>query len=105
MLITFRSEELKILSLAKGCSNEQNKNETNSFHRFPFKRPDILELWITAVGRENWYPSKYSRICEDYLHNPSYTRKILKLDAVPSVFNNIPRHSRIMEYQFYKSCI
>ncbi|XP_044763828.1 THAP domain-containing protein 1-like [Coccinella septempunctata] len=77
---------------------------SQSFHRFPFKLPDILELWITAVGRENWYPSKYSRICEDYLHNPSYTRKILKLDAVPSVFNNIPRHSRIMEYlQFHHS--
>ncbi|XP_044744878.1 uncharacterized protein LOC123306795 [Coccinella septempunctata] len=85
--------------VVKGCSNEHNKNKPKSFHTFPFKRPDILKLWITAVGRENWYPSMTSKICEDHflpsdyliLNMPGYKRKKLKLDAVPSVFNIPPR--------------
>lgn len=77
--------------VAFGCTNEQVKNKT-PFHRFPFKRPEILNLWIEAVCRENWTPSKTSRLCgehflqSDYLDQPGYARKFLKPDAVPSIF-------------------
>lgn len=59
---------------------------------FPFKRPEILNLWIKAVNRDKWYPSKTSRICSDHFLSSDYkdlpgsTLKILKHDAVPSVF-------------------
>lgn len=65
--------------------------------RFPFKRPEILKLWIAAVRRENWYPSKTSKLCgkhfveSDYLIKPGCTAKLLKPDAVPSVFL-FPKH-------------
>ena len=65
--------------------------------RFPFKRPEILKLWIIAIRRDNWYPSKTSRICgqhflaTDYQFKPGCTQKALKFDAVPSVFA-FPKH-------------
>lgn len=67
------------------------------FCSFPFKRPEILKLWIRAIRRENWNPSKTSRLCgehflpSDYQDIPGSKRKVLKLDAVPSVFN-FPKH-------------
>lgn len=64
---------------------------------FPFKRPDILKLWVKAIRRENWIPSKYSRLCSehflqtDYSQNPGCTAKVLKPDAVPTIFS-FPKH-------------
>ncbi|KAL5475718.1 hypothetical protein EMCRGX_G025566 [Ephydatia muelleri] len=36
------------------------------FYRFPFKNEGRLRRWIQAVRREDWQPSKYSRICGDH---------------------------------------
>ncbi|KAF2884152.1 hypothetical protein ILUMI_22011, partial [Ignelater luminosus] len=60
-------------------------------------RPEILELWIKAIRRENWFFSKSSRICgqhfleSDYKIRPWCSLKLLKPDAVPSVFS-FPKH-------------
>lgn len=60
--------------------------------RFPFKRPEVLKQWIAALRRENWTPSKASRICSehflesDYKVRPGACIRLLKDDAVPSVF-------------------
>lgn len=68
-----------------------------SYCSFPFKRPEILKLWIQAVRRENWTPSKTSRLCgehflpSDYVVKPGLTAKLLKPDAIPSVFS-FPKH-------------
>ncbi|GLG96260.1 THAP domain-containing protein 1 [Gryllus bimaculatus] len=61
--------------------------------RFPFSRPEILEKWIHAVQREKWKPSISSTLCskhflEDcYQVRPGVKVKLLKEDAVPSVFD------------------
>lgn len=65
--------------------------------RFPFKRPEILQLWINAIRRQNWNPTKTSRICgthfleTDYLLKPGCSKKMLKPDSVPSIFS-FPKH-------------
>ncbi|KAB0795517.1 hypothetical protein PPYR_12356, partial [Photinus pyralis] len=83
--------------VAVKCSNEHSKEKQIPFHLFPLKRPAILELWKNAVRRENWYPSKTSKLCgahflpSDYQDKPGCTLKLLKADAVPSVFS-FPQH-------------
>ncbi|ENN70758.1 hypothetical protein HUJ04_001472 [Dendroctonus ponderosae] len=80
-----------ISCVAYGCNNEQNSRKI-PFHTFPFKRTEILKLWIQALGRDNWKPSKTSRICgqhflsSDYIIKPGLTANLLKPNAVPSVF-------------------
>ncbi|KAG5883930.1 hypothetical protein JTB14_003752 [Gonioctena quinquepunctata] len=81
-----------IYCIAFGCKNEQDYRQI-SFHGFPFKRPDILELWIKAVRRENWAPSRSSKLCgdhflpTDYMVKPGCSTKRLKPNAVPTVFS------------------
>ncbi|KAG5895656.1 hypothetical protein JTB14_008665 [Gonioctena quinquepunctata] len=83
--------------VAYGCNVVHDARSKISFHAFPFKRPEILKLWIAAVRRENWHPSKTSKLCgkhfvaTDYLIKPGCTAKLLKPDAVPSVFL-FPKH-------------
>ncbi|CAH1106676.1 unnamed protein product [Psylliodes chrysocephalus] len=85
-----------IYCVAIGCKNEQDKRKI-SFHGFPFKRPEVLNLWIKAVRRENWTPYKTSKLCGEHFHPFDYiikqgcTTKLLKPDAVPSVFS-YPAH-------------
>ncbi|CAG9768032.1 unnamed protein product [Ceutorhynchus assimilis] len=79
--------------VAYGCKNLHRAKEPLTFHSFPFKRPEILELWVKAIKRENWRPTKSSRICgahflkTDFFCLPNTKRILLNLDAVPSVFD------------------
>ena len=63
------------------------------FCRFPFKRPQILKLWINACRRENWTPTAHSALCAkhfnkvDYQLRPNATVPYLKENAVPSNFD------------------
>lgn len=85
-----------ISCVAYGCNNEQDRRKI-PFHTFPFKRPEILKLWIQALRRDKWTPSKTSRLCgehflpTDYINQPGLAVKRLKPDAVPSVFS-FPKH-------------
>ena len=49
--------------VAYGCTNRMKKGENISFHRFPHNKPDLLQKWVQAVRRQNWYPKKNSLIC------------------------------------------
>lgn len=65
--------------------------------RFPFRRPEILNLWIKAIRREKWKPSKSSKLCSehfvpsDFLIRLGSNQKVLKPDADPSIFS-FPKH-------------
>ncbi|XP_045468058.1 THAP domain-containing protein 3-like isoform X3 [Harmonia axyridis] len=84
--------------VAIGCKNEQDYRRL-SFHGFPFKRPHIFKLWIEAVGRGNWTPTKYSKLCSehflptDYIDNSGGRSRTLEPDAVPSIF---PYHKQVL---------
>ncbi|KAG5877774.1 hypothetical protein JTB14_007210 [Gonioctena quinquepunctata] len=77
--------------------NEVNKLINPMIESFPFKRPDILELWIKAVRKENWAPSRSSKLCgdhflpTDYMVKPGCFTKRSKPNAVPTVFS-YPKH-------------
>ena len=43
---------------AFGCTNRLKKGSGISFHRFPKKGSELEKLWIRAVRRKNWSPSK-----------------------------------------------
>ncbi|XP_039228848.1 uncharacterized protein LOC6529641 isoform X2 [Drosophila yakuba] len=72
------------------CSHKYVHAGSISFHRFPFKRKDLLQKWKEFTQRSGqWMPSKWSALCsrhfvdEDF--NCSHNRKTLKKNAVPSI--------------------
>ncbi|XP_045465513.1 peroxynitrite isomerase THAP4-like [Harmonia axyridis] len=83
---------------AFGCSNDHKKGSNIHFFRFPFKNPELLNKWISAVKRENWEPKAHSRICSvhftesDYQIRPGAGYPLLKITAVPSLFPAFSTH-------------
>lgn len=60
--------------------------------RFPLKFPDLLEQWVKAINRKHFIPTLHSLICSQHFKAEDYSestlsKKRLKRDAVPSVFN------------------
>ncbi|XP_045468202.1 spermidine synthase [Harmonia axyridis] len=82
---------------APGCLNYWGQNKNITFHRFPHKRPDILEKWIQATKMKNFEANLFAMICSDHFTVDCYTennlhRRILKKEAIPTIFkhfNNI----------------
>ncbi len=79
-------------------------------HRFP-EDASVKAAWVKAISRDDWEPAPHSRLCSlhfvasDYVKETRDTnqtrqkeksgglkRKILKKDAVPSQFPNIPKY-------------
>ncbi|XP_067217203.1 THAP domain-containing protein 1-like [Linepithema humile] len=66
---------------------------TYTHFRFPLNRPEILQMWIDAIGREGFQPTKNYLICsahfkvEDYMDRPSTSGVRLKNFTVPSIFS------------------
>ncbi|KAH8409441.1 hypothetical protein KR222_005049, partial [Zaprionus bogoriensis] len=72
------------------CSDKYVHSGSISFHRFPFKRKDLLQQWKDFTQRSGqWMPSKWSAICSRHFvdddFNCSNNRKTLKKNAVPTV--------------------
>jgi len=98
---------------AYGCKSgydSQVADNTVTFHTFP-SDPEIRDKWIRANPRDDFVPTKYSRLCSlhfqpsDFIHVRSDTnhrrlktlsenlqRGYLKQDAVPSIFPNAPEY-------------
>ncbi|XP_075557876.1 peroxynitrite isomerase THAP4-like [Dermacentor variabilis] len=84
--------------VAVGCSNTYSTLGT-SFHMFP-RDQQVRKLWVLAVRRENWQPTRSSMLCsahfkkDDFVYNPSLTvempykmKRVLKPGSVPSAFS------------------
>ena len=62
-----------------------------AFFRFPANE-EKRNLWIAAVGRWKWHPTKFSHICSDHFYSADYKvppgepRPRLTPSAVPSIF-------------------
>lgn len=80
---------------AFNCTNRQFKGCERTFHRFPFGRPDLLNVWIDNVRRDKWAPSRTSLLCSDHFTKESFGTRgkttRLKRDAVPTIFS-FPAH-------------
>ncbi|QQP31460.1 Putative LOC100212901, partial [Caligus rogercresseyi] len=100
--------------VAPGCrsgyKSKRYKEEKRRFHMIP-KDESLRQLWTKAVPRQNWIPSRYSALCDVHFmpsdYKPESTDcnrsrtdrsgktlclKLLKKDAVPSNFPNLPHH-------------
>ncbi|EDW04080.1 zinc finger protein 628 [Drosophila grimshawi] len=72
------------------CSDKYVHSGSISFHRFPFKRKDLLQKWKDFTQRSGqWMPSKWSAVCSRHFSdsdfNCSNNRKTLKKNAVPTL--------------------
>lgn len=69
------------------------------FHRFPTD-PVIRKRWVVALMRKNFIPSGHSRLCSKHFTEGSYQirpnriLKLLKPDAVPTLFD-FPDHLNV----------
>ncbi|KAM4728869.1 uncharacterized protein FYW61_011697 [Anableps anableps] len=84
--------------VAFGCTNGGGSGV--SFFSFP-KDPRRRKIWVDAVRRKDWKPTKHSKLCSDHFEEsafsvpPSLCRSIgfapkrlqLKEDAAPSIFH------------------
>ena len=53
------------------CKKRYKKGEKLRLFRFPFSKPDRLEVWIKNLNRctatgEVWRPRHYDRVCSDH---------------------------------------
>ncbi|XP_044262622.1 THAP domain-containing protein 1-like isoform X2 [Tribolium madens] len=75
---------------AYNCKQRSTKGGL-SFHAFP-KDPILREQWIRALGRLNFVPSIYSKLCSKHFHQSDYIcqwgQKALKNGTVPSIFED-----------------
>ncbi|XP_017481775.1 PREDICTED: uncharacterized protein LOC108370865 isoform X2 [Rhagoletis zephyria] len=74
----------------QNCSDKYGHADNISFHKFPFKREELLQKWLNFAERgTNWRPSKWSAICSRHFRDEDFKcsadRKILKKAAVPSL--------------------
>ena len=59
---------------AYGCNSGYATNKSNesvSFHAFP-KDPELRDKWIRAISRQDYVPTKYSRICSRHFHDTDF---------------------------------
>lgn len=93
---------------AFNCNNDGKKMKHLSFFQFPSDEK-YRQIWKEKVRRLNWEPNKYSRLCSAhfephcYVHDPKLfeslglpkpKKVILKLDAVPTIFNYEDRSAK-----------
>ncbi|XP_072387136.1 THAP domain-containing protein 2-like [Diabrotica undecimpunctata] len=77
---------------ALNCTQRQKTGTDISFHGFP-KDSSLQKKWIIAIRRENFKPTKSSKICSKHFTADSFitsgwsSKKQLKKDAVPSIFD------------------
>lgn len=61
------------------------------FFRFPLNDPQRLNLWVQALHRKNFKPTKSMVLCSEHFKETDYLesslrKNLLKADAVPSIF-------------------
>lgn len=81
---------------ANNCSKESCKKKNISFHSFPLHDPPRLQKWLVNLRRKDFVPTSYSAVCsehfneKDFLYQSFTKTRLLKRDAVPTVFPYIP---------------
>ena len=95
--------------VAIDCTNKVKAGSGISFHRFPLKKPELLQKWIQAVKRKDWVPNKYSYICSEHFEpscfvvRPGKTGHHLNDNSVPTIFPTFPHYYQRTEKAKRKS--
>ncbi|XP_046995409.1 THAP domain-containing protein 2-like isoform X10 [Schistocerca americana] len=82
-----------VTCVASGCTNRSGKSAV-TFHSFP-KDSARKSLWIKALRRIDWKPTKHSRICSVHFREADIDRTSLsnvriRCGAVPCIFTSFP---------------
>ena len=90
---------------APGCTNRSANNKNLSFHRLSSRKGDIKKKWLHKLGRKN-VPETLS-LCSEHFEQSCFERdlqaelmpnvkrkRVLKEDAVPTIFNHSQSPSR-----------
>ncbi|XP_012945156.1 zinc finger protein 585B [Aplysia californica] len=85
---------------ALGCTNcqttqsqvlSEHRVRDLTFHRFPMKNDGLLAKWVEAVRRDKFTPTSAHRLCSRHFRESDFIegdrRRVLKRDAVPSIFD------------------
>ena len=95
--------------VAIDCTNKVKAGSGISFHRFPLKKPELLQKWIQAVKRKDWVPNKYSYICSEHFEPSCFVVRPGKIghhlndNAVPTIFPTFPHYYQRTEKAKRKS--
>ncbi|XP_049863173.1 THAP domain-containing protein 6-like isoform X8 [Schistocerca gregaria] len=84
-----------VTCVASGCTNRSGKSAV-TFHSFP-KDSARKSLWIKALRRIDWKPTKHSRICSLHFREVDIDRTSLsnvriRCGAVPCIFSSFPSY-------------
>ncbi len=91
--------------VAIGCTSQSKPGSGVSFYRFPHKKPDLLEKWISAIRRKNWLPTQHSCICSEHFQascfhdEPNLQGHSLKEGSILSISPALPSY-----YQQQHTC-
>ncbi|KAG0436413.1 hypothetical protein HPB47_017956 [Ixodes persulcatus] len=90
---------------AVGCFNSSRRDSPFHVHAFPAD-PGVAKLWVSAIQRDNFKPSKWSVLCSAHFTADAYEDKVwlmknmgmdykprLKRDAVPTLFSHKRRQA------------
>jgi len=87
-----------IRSDSEGSEDEETaikKQFPRTFHSFPADQKK-RHMWLVAMHRQDWSPTKYSRICSDHFFERDINRTgqnvQIREDAIPTRFKNFPNH-------------
>ncbi|XP_047112750.1 zinc finger protein 3 homolog isoform X1 [Schistocerca piceifrons] len=89
-----------VTCVASGCTNRSGKSAV-TFHSFP-KDSARKSLWIKALRRIDWKPTKHSRICSVHFREADIDRTSLsnvriRCGAVPCIFSSFTSYMQNKE--------
>ncbi|XP_046750538.1 THAP domain-containing protein 1-like [Diprion similis] len=79
----------------------KRRDERITFHVFP-KRPDRRDAWIRFMGRADYKPTPYSRLCSQHFTDGCFDRAStarvqLNNDAIPTIGISRLKYARMMQ--------
>lgn len=84
------------------CNNSSAGDKSISFHSFPLKDKKLLSIWLAKIKREDFDPTRHTKICSDHFEPECFTiqmfsgRRLLKPGSVPTKFSFTKENSRDM---------
>lgn len=85
-----------VVCSAFGCKSRSDKKELGiSFHRFPLKDLEKLNIWVKNMKVGDWKPTKTHRLCSKHFKESMFYssggKKCLLYGAVPDIFLELPK--------------